>query len=137
MVAGAVGTLALDATTYLDIALRGRAPSTTPEQQVEAVEHELGLELGKHRRTGTAALMGYALGVTGGLAYGLLGGRRRIPVLVAGLGLGGAVMVASAASMTLSGVTDPREWGVEGWLADVVPHAVYGVVTAAVFERYS
>jgi hypothetical protein len=33
--------------------------------------------------------------------------------------------------MTAQGLTDPREWGLEGWLADVVPHAAYGLAAAA------
>jgi len=28
------------------------------------------------------------------------------------------------------GVTDPRTWAAPDWVADVVPHVVYGAVTA-------
>jgi hypothetical protein len=40
-------------------------------------------------------------------------------------------MAASMLPMTALGLTDPRRWGVEGWLSDVVPHAAYGLATAA------
>jgi hypothetical protein len=39
-IAGAVGTLALDATTYTDIAVRGRPPSDTPAQMVERIAQD-------------------------------------------------------------------------------------------------
>ena len=43
-------------------------------------------------------------------------------------------MLAGNAPMTLLGVTDPRRWTAGDWLADLVPHAAYGVVTASVLE---
>ena len=36
--------------------------------------------------------------------------------------------------MTALGITDPRTWGTSDWVSDVVPHLVYGVVTAATAE---
>ena len=36
--AGAAGTTALNAVTYLDMTVRGRGTSSTPEQTVEALE---------------------------------------------------------------------------------------------------
>src|SRR4051794_23907072 len=39
--AGAAGTAALNATTYLDMVWRGRGTSGTPEQTVEAIEDKL------------------------------------------------------------------------------------------------
>jgi hypothetical protein len=32
------------------------------------------------------------------------------------------------------GVTDPRRWPASGWAADVIPHMVYGLVTAVAFD---
>jgi hypothetical protein len=32
--------------------------------------------------------------------------------------------------MAARGVSDPRSWGAADWLADVVPHVAYGLVTA-------
>ena len=41
--AGAAGTTALNVITYLDIAVRGRSTSTTPERTVEAMARLFGL----------------------------------------------------------------------------------------------
>ncbi len=42
---GAVGTTALNAATYLDMALRGRPASDVPERATDAVLERAGLEL--------------------------------------------------------------------------------------------
>jgi hypothetical protein len=34
-------------------------------------------------------------------------------------------------------VTDPKTWGTAGWLADIVPHVVYGLTVVAVFDAIS
>jgi hypothetical protein len=44
-------------------------------------------------------------------------------------------MIGSNGPMTALGVTDPRTWPASFWLADVVPHLGYGVVTAVVLEQ--
>ena len=36
--------------------------------------------------------------------------------------------------MTVLGVTDPRTWGIVGWISDLIPHFGYGVVTALVLH---
>jgi hypothetical protein len=36
--------------------------------------------------------------------------------------------------MTVLGVTDPRTWGLVGWVSDLIPHLGYGVVTALVLH---
>jgi hypothetical protein len=49
-------------------------------------------------------------------------------------------MVGANGPMVILGVTDPRSWSGTDWLADLVPHAVYGIVTAqvlAALERSS
>jgi hypothetical protein len=43
-------------------------------------------------------------------------------------------MASSDAPAVKLGVTNPAEWGTSGWLADLVPHLAYGLVTAAVYE---
>ena len=50
--------------------------------------------------------------------------------LVAGI----TAMVGADVPMAALGVSNPREWSVGDWLADIVPHLGYGVVTAAVLE---
>ena len=42
LAAGAAGTVALDAVSHLDMALRGRPASTVPEQLVDAVAERIG-----------------------------------------------------------------------------------------------
>lgn len=44
--AGAVGTSALNATTYLDMLVRGRVASDLPERAAEQLAERLGIELG-------------------------------------------------------------------------------------------
>ncbi len=89
------------------------------------------------RREGLATLLGYATGVTVGLAGALvLGGRPagKRSVLSRALLFGGSAMLVANAPLTLQGLTDPRRWGVEGWLEDLVPHAAYGLAAAAGLE---
>lgn len=141
--AGAVGTLALDAVTYLDIAGRGREPSSVPASVAGRIADEAGVDLGDdehagNRREAIGALMGYATGVAFGACYGYVRGRRRrLPSVVSGAALGAFVMAATDASATLAGATDPSEWSGADWLADLVPHAAYGIVTALAFDRLS
>ena len=44
-------------------------------------------------------------------------------------------MVAVDVSMALTGVSDPKTWGVQGWLSDAIPHAVYGAVVAGIIRK--
>ena len=144
MVAGAAGTFALDVCSYLDIAVRGRPPSDVPEKVAKRFVDEAGIDLGddkdvaKNRLSGIGALMGYATGISGGIAYVLA--RRRFPetsTTLLGLGLGFGVMAFTDTSSTVAGATDPRTWGLSGWVADAFFHAVYGVVTASTFDSWS
>lgn len=139
--AGAVGTLALDATSYLDMLVRGRAPSELPARAAGDLAGRLGVNLGgeeraKNRRSALGALLGYTTGVTVGMAYGLVRGRgrRRAPWPIPAMLVGAVAMGAGAAPLVRLGLTDPRDWGVEGWLSDIVPHAAYGIGTALTFE---
>jgi hypothetical protein len=136
--AGAAGTTALNAATYLDMAVRGRPASSTPEDTVRAIAGRAGVEVPgdertrKNRLSGLGALAGAATGVGIGAAYGVL--RRagvRLPGPVAALAVGGAAMAASDGSMTALGITDPRQWDATSWLSDALPHLAYGAVTVA------
>lgn len=144
-VAGAVGTLALEATTYLDLALRGRPPSSAPADAVGRVTEVIGVSLSSrgrdaepahNRRTGIGALLGYATGVGIGIGYGAARQRwPRIPPALSGVALGAAAMMASDLGLVALRVTDPRRWGLAGWLSDIVPHAVYGFAAATTFDQ--
>jgi hypothetical protein len=141
--AGAVGTIALDVATYLDMAVRARPASSTPSEVVGALTERAGVELAAdgngeragNRRSGIGALLGYGVGLGIGAAYGLL--RPLLPGLpppVAATGLGLAAMAASDVPATALGVTDPRTWGAAGWASDLLPHLAYGLATATVYE---
>lgn len=136
--AGAAGTTALNATTYLDMAVRGRPASKVPERAVEAAAGEAGLEvpgggdIGGNRRSGLGGLTGVATGVSVGMAFGALRsfGFRPPPVLGA-LAAGCAAMAAADLPVARLGVTEPRRWSASTWLTGLVPHLAYGAVTSS------
>jgi hypothetical protein len=117
--AGAAGTTALNVITYLDIAVRGRPTSNTPERTVEAMANLFGLtvpgtgDVLANRISGLGALTGYAAGIGMGVILGLayaLGWRPGL--LVATLVATAIALIATNGPMTVLGVTDPRTWGV-------------------------
>lgn len=155
LVAGAVGTVALNVATYADIALRGRPSSSVPAKAAEKIATLTGVDLAPaalrtagqhsdeqqqahHRQQGLGALMGYGAGLGVGALYGLLHlGVDQVPVPVAAVALGAAAMAAGDLPPISLGVTDPKEWGTSGWLADIVPHLLYGLAAAVTFETLS
>ncbi|HLI51783.1 MAG TPA: hypothetical protein VKU87_08300 [Thermomicrobiaceae bacterium] len=137
-VAGATGTLALDIVTYADMSIRGRAASNMPQQLVDRLAKQVGIntsdtpsDMVKNRESGIGALLGYSDGLITGTLYGMLRpALRDVPAPIAGIGLGLAVMALTDAPMTAMQLTDPRQWGLSGWLSDLIPHLAYGMVTA-------
>ncbi|MFF5175712.1 hypothetical protein ACFY3U_24220 [Micromonospora sp. NPDC000089] len=139
-IAGAVGSAALNVVSYLDMVVRARPASSTPEESARRLAGVAHVDLGSedraaNRRSGLGPLLGYGIGVGAGAAFGLLAGDRRWPVPVAAVLLGGGVMATSDGSLTVLGVSDPRTWRRADWLADVVPHLAYGVAAAATWNR--
>ncbi|MCP2257477.1 hypothetical protein LX15_001162 [Streptoalloteichus tenebrarius] len=140
LLAGAAGTVALNVVTYLDMLVRARSSSSVPEEVAGRLAEQAGIALGDeqqaaNRRSGAGALLGYVTGLGVGAAYGLLRTRcRGLPVWLAGPILGATAMASSDAPSVALGVTDPKSWGVQGWVSDIVPHLVYGVVTASTFN---
>ena len=142
--AGAAGTAALNTATYLDMAVRGRPSSSLPAEAADRLAGQAHVRLGSgdraaNRTEGIGALFGYLTGLSTGVGYGVAYGllRRRtgrLPLAVSGTALTAAVMTASNGPMAATGLTDPRTWGVEGWLADLVPHLAYGFAAAAVYD---
>lgn len=135
--AGAAGTSALNAATYLDMAIRGRPASPMPERAVEEFAKRTGTEIPgagderDNRVQGLGALSGIATGMTVGVVGVLLGPLlRRLPLAVSGVALGAAAMAGSDVPMTRLGLTDPSSWSQADWLADAVPHLAFGVATA-------
>lgn len=139
--AGAAGTTALNATTYLDVAARARGSSDTPQRTVDKMASEVGVcipgedEDRANRLSGLGALLGIAAGVGTGVAFGLArsAGWRPGALQTAGLATGVALLAGNA-PMTVLGVTDPREWSAADWISDVVPHLAYGIVAAGVLQ---
>ncbi|MFC4590771.1 hypothetical protein [Sphaerisporangium corydalis] len=138
--AGAAGTTALYAVTYLDQATRGRPSSVLPERAAAKLAGAAGLDLGegereRNRGQGLGALLGIATGVGLGAAYGALRlGVRDVAVPVGGVCVATASVIAGSAPLVALGLTDPRTWGLAGWLSDLIPHLVFGLVTAYTFQ---
>jgi hypothetical protein len=143
--AGAVGTIALDVVSYVDMVVRARPASSLPAEVAGALAERAGVELAAdgndsepagNRRSGLGALFGYGVGLGVGAAYGLL--RSLLPApsrpWPAAAGLGLTAMAASDLPAAALGVTDPRTWGAAGWVSDLLPHLTYGLATAPVYE---
>lgn len=149
LIAGAVGTCALDVVTYLDLAVRGRPASKVPRRAASRLAKAAGVRLGKpsaltpdgvsdreiasNRRSGIGALLGYLDGLTTGALYALPGRRVPLPLGVGTLSL--AAMLGGDLPSTVLGVTNPKEWTPADWLSDLIPHLVYGLAAAYTYER--
>jgi hypothetical protein len=136
--AGAAGTTALNAATYLDMAVQARPASETPQLAVEELGKRTGHPLPgtgderSNRLAGLGPLPGAATGVAVGAVAGLLDpALRRLPPPLSALLLGAAAMAASNAPMTRRGLTDPARWSKTEWASDAIPHLAYGLVTTA------
>jgi len=141
--AGAAGTTALNAVTYLDMAGRGRAASSTPERTVEKLAETAHVpipgdeETRQNRLQGLGPLTGLVAGVGVGVLTGLVraAGVRTQPLVGTGLITAG-VLVASNGPMTVLGITDPRTWSTTDWVSDVVPHLAYAAVVKATMDAF-
>ncbi|OMQ15663.1 hypothetical protein A7K94_0207910 [Modestobacter sp. VKM Ac-2676] len=142
--AGAAGTTALNAVTYLDMVVRGRGSSSTPEQTVEALADKVHVQIPgdeetrQNRLQGLGPMTGLAAGVGMGIVAGLAraAGFRSQPLVGTGLITAG-VMVASNGPMTVLGITDPRTWSASSWLSDVVPHVAYAAVVKTTMDAFA
>lgn len=139
--AGAVGTVALNVTTYLDMLIRARPASSTPGDAAGKIADTVGADLGDeeqapNRREGLGALLGIFTGLGVGAVYGLVRGRVHVPLPVAAGCLGAAAMVGSDLPMTALGLTDPREWDAASWASDAVPHLAYGAAAALAYQMF-
>jgi hypothetical protein len=142
--AGAVGTTALNYTSYLDMLLRGRPPSEMPAEVARELSDRMGLELRmegeasekqEHRESAFGAMLGIETGILVGALYGPI--RERLPdktIPFAGIGVGAIAMALSNIPQITMGLTDPKEWSFADWLADVLPHLAYGFATVGALE---
>ena len=143
-VAGGFGTLLLNIVTYLDMIVQGRPASSAPEElagrlaekaHIDQIASANQAQEAQARRSATGALMGYTTGL--GLAVGYSALRMvgvRPNSLVSGVGLGLAAMASSDVPLTVTGVSNPKQWSARSWLSDLVPHIAYGLATASAFQ---
>jgi hypothetical protein len=136
---GAAGATALNAVTYLDMAWRGRPASTSPEQLVEKLSDATGMTVPGEGQTrgnrvgGLGALMGIATGIGVGVALvSLRAVGIRPGVALSSVLAGAGAMATSDLPLAVLKISDPRTWTRAEWLSDIIPHAVFGVVTALV-----
>lgn len=132
--AGAAGTTALNVVTYLDMALRGRPASSTPETTVERLADTVHVPIPGEgvtrasRLAGLGALTGLIAGIGVG---GLLGVARATGFRAGPLLTTVTVLISTNGPMTVLGVTDPRTWSPTDWLSDIVPHLAYAAVVTS------
>ncbi|MDP8974027.1 MAG: hypothetical protein M3N45_12875 [Actinomycetota bacterium] len=147
--AGAVGTVALNATTYVDMALRGRAASSVPSEIAGKLTEKAGIDLSaedegpegetaQNRKSGLGALSGYVVGLGVGTAYGVVRPHLgEVPIPLAGLGLALVAMAGADVPAAVLGVTAPTTWPVSTWVMDLGFHLPYGLVTAVAYEAFN
>jgi hypothetical protein len=141
--AGAAASTALNAVTYLDMAVRGRGSSSTPERTVEKLAETVHVripgddETRQNRVQGLGPLIGTVAGVGVGVLAGLVraSGHRSRPLVGTALTTLG-IMVAANGPMTAMGVTDPRTWSATDWISDLLPHLAYGAVVTTTLDAF-
>ena len=135
--AGAAGTTALNVVAYLDMALRGRPASSTPQRTVERLAGTAHVAIpgeGVQRASrleGLGALTGLVAGVGVG---GLLGLARAAGFRAGTLLTTATVLVSTNGPMTVLGITDPRTWSRADWISDIVPHLAYAAVVTSTMD---
>jgi hypothetical protein len=135
--AGAAGTTALNVVTYLDMALRGRPASSTPQKTVEKLADAAHLTVPgdtQHRASRLEGLGGLTSLVAGIGVGGLLGLARASGFRAGTLLTTLTVLVSTNGPMTVLGVTDPRTWSAVDWVSDLVPHLVYAAVATTTMD---
>jgi hypothetical protein len=140
--AGAAGTTALNAVTYLDMALRGRAASTTPQDAVEKLASVSHIRIPgdddaqANRVAGLGPLLGIAAGIGVGAALGVVRQRTGLrPGLATAVLAGAGAMAAGNGPLAVMRLTNPADWSLADWMSDIVPHLAYGGVTGYVLDR--
>ncbi|MEJ7706830.1 MAG: hypothetical protein WKF82_05780 [Nocardioidaceae bacterium] len=139
--AGAVGTVALNATSYLDMLGRGRSASSAPTEAAGKLTELAHVGLGEkesaaNRREALGALLGMGTGLGVGAVYALLRATRDVPLPVAALGLGAAAMAGSDIPLATLGLAKPGSWDAASWASDVLPHLAYGIAAAAAYQLF-
>jgi hypothetical protein len=131
--------LALEVASYLDMAVRGRPASELPSKAADKLASEVDIDLGsdeegESRKSAFGALLGYATGLAVGIGFGMFAARRRISALQSGIVVGLVAMAAADLPLVKLELTDPRTWERSDWIADIVPHVIYGVTVTTVYK---
>ena len=134
--AGCAGIVALEIASYADQYLKGRAASKSPTRLGEGIADRAGIELGQGRaRTNRASALGpiagYADGVLLGIAWAALSAHPLKSLPKGALLLTAGAWAGSNVPLMSLGITNPKDWTPAEWQADLVPHAAYGLTTAA------
>jgi len=117
------GTTVLNAVTYLDMVLRGRGTSSTPEDTVEKLSDKIHVPVPgegderDNRVSGLGALTGIVSGVGIGGLLGVVRAAGWRPGILAGstaATLG--ALLGTNGPMTALGITDPRTWPPSSWV---------------------
>ena len=135
--AGAAGTTALNVVAYLDMAVRGRPASSTPETAVEKLAETAHLTIPGQgaKRASRVEGLGALTGLVAGVGVGGLLGLARASGFRAGTLLTTlTVLVSTNGPMTVLRVTDPRTWTVADWISDLVPHLAYAAVVTSTLD---
>lgn len=141
LAAGAAGVTALNAATYIDMALRGRPASEAPGRMVEDILNRVGIDISgrgqtkDNRRSALGAVAGIKVGLGIGVVAAVVRGAGvRVPAPVGAILGGAAAMAASDVPLAKLGISDPRTWSGRDWTVDVVGHLAYGMAVRAVLD---
>ncbi|MFI6761168.1 hypothetical protein ACIBF5_18725 [Micromonospora sp. NPDC050417] len=140
LLAGAVGTLARELVSNLDVAVRARPLSDTHQRAVRRLAEVARLSLGPEeraadRRAGLGPVLGYVNGVLTVALFATVTTWWRPPVPVAaGIVAIGGMLVADGQLAALK-VTNPRRWRAQDWFEDAVPYVAYSLTAAATLNR--
>jgi hypothetical protein len=137
-VAGAAATAVLNATTYTDMAVRGRPPSTLPSRMAERFAQKLGITLDDNQKSGAGMLLGYVDGFGAGTAFSLARSMcPDVPALWAGIALGLATMAMSEGTATAMGETNPATWPASAWISGLIPRFMYGWTACLIYDHFA
>ena len=133
-----LGDLSGDEPQAPDWQHQGEQGEQGDQHQGEQGDQHQGEQPGPRERA-VGAMSGYAIGLGLGMAYALVRARAGAVdaprVAFGGIALAALAMASSDVPAVATGATtNPRDWPLSAWLADVLPHAAYGLVTALVTE---
>lgn len=141
LLAGAAGSTALNAVTYLDQAATGDAPTASPAgtsvtEAARQTTDAAGKQADSARARALGPLGGLGIGVGVGAVAGAIRGANATPhPVVAAIVTGAAAMAVGDGAAVASGGAR-RDWASPANLArDLVAHLAYGAVTGYALHR--